>query len=94
MNTKIIAGKSILENTATNTIFIADKLTEETQCAGENRNHIQKVGDLDVKVKVKVNDIDKIIEIVKDSAHWIHPDGNLVDVKLDGLKSNLSEKLY
>ncbi|AGO48282.1 hypothetical protein Phi17:1_gp6 [Cellulophaga phage phi17:1] len=47
---KIIANKSILENTSLNCIFIATKATEETQCLGNNRNHIQWVGDLDIPV--------------------------------------------
>lgn len=45
---KIIANKSILENTLTNTIFIAGKLDELTQCKGENRKHIEWVSELDV----------------------------------------------
>jgi bacterioferritin (cytochrome b1) len=47
---KIIANKSILENKATKCIFIATKLTEETQCMGANREHIEWVGELDISV--------------------------------------------
>ena len=47
---KITAGKSILENTSTNTVFIATKATEQTQCKGENRDHIVWVGELDVAI--------------------------------------------
>ncbi len=47
---KIIAGRSILENTLTNTIFIASKTEEETQCKGKTREHIMWVGNLDIPV--------------------------------------------
>ncbi len=67
MNTKIIAGKSILENTNTKTIFIADKLTEETQCKGDNRNHIEKVGDLDISVLSEKEQINKFIQFVAEA---------------------------
>lgn len=47
---RITAGRSILENTATGAVFIATKATEETQCLGPNRDHIQWVGELDVPI--------------------------------------------
>lgn len=48
---RIIAYKSILENTLNNCVFIATPLDAITQCEGENRNHIQWVGELDVPVE-------------------------------------------
>jgi hypothetical protein len=50
MDNYITRGKSILENTRTNTVFIADETCEKTQCKGKNREHIQKVGELDINV--------------------------------------------
>jgi hypothetical protein len=40
----IIANKTILWNKSTDCIFIATKLTEETQCKGSNREHIVPLG--------------------------------------------------
>lgn len=50
MKKTIIAYKSILENTVLGTVFIAGPLEAQTQCEGENRDHIEWVGDLDVPV--------------------------------------------
>lgn len=47
---RIIAGRTILENTLTDSIFIADKLTEQTQCIGKNREHIVWAGELDIPI--------------------------------------------
>ena len=47
---RITAGKSILENTSNGCVFIATKATEQTQCLGENRDHIIWVGELDVPI--------------------------------------------
>lgn len=47
---KIIAGQSILENTLTRTVFLAGKSDEETQLDHKNHQHIEWVGELDIKV--------------------------------------------
>lgn len=45
----ITANLTVLHNTKTGAIFLATKATEETQCEGENRNHIKPIGDLTIK---------------------------------------------
>lgn len=52
MSTKrIIAYKTILENTATNCTFLATELDEKTQNLGPNSAHIIWAGELDVSAK-------------------------------------------
>ncbi len=48
MKKRIIAYKTILENMALGTIFIASKIDERTQCAMPNHQHIIWAGELDV----------------------------------------------
>jgi bacterioferritin (cytochrome b1) len=62
---KITANKSILLNTMSNTTFIATKVTEETQCKGSNRNHIEWVGELDIPIKSNVEILNKLYEEIK-----------------------------
>lgn len=66
MDNKIIAGKSILLNTATNTTYIATKLTEKTQLEGPNRNHIEWTGELDIPIP----DVEEILwQLYEDIKH-------------------------
>ncbi len=62
---RITANKSILENTLTNSVFIATKATEETQCKGENREHIVWVGELDIPIPDTEELIMKLYEEIK-----------------------------
>ncbi len=46
----ITAGLTVLHNTRSGAVFVSTKATEETQCQGENRNHIKPIGDLTIKI--------------------------------------------
>jgi hypothetical protein len=48
MKKRIIAYKTILENMALGTIFLASKGDERTQCAQPTQQHIVWAGELDV----------------------------------------------
>lgn len=50
---KIIAGKTILLNTASNCTFLASKLDEKTQLKQGNVEHIEIAGELSIKVDVR-----------------------------------------
>lgn len=62
---RIIAGRSILENTLTNSVFIATKVTEQTQCKGSDRDHIIWVGELDVPIPDTEKLLWKLYEEIK-----------------------------
>jgi hypothetical protein len=72
---RIIAGKSILENTKTNTIFIASTVEQKTQLKGENRNHIIWAGELDVAIpdtkKLMMQLYEEIKHGDKDHQKWL-----------------------
>lgn len=75
MKKRIISGKTILLNTATNTTFIANELMEKTQCEGPNRNHIEWAGELDIPVPNVSKVLRDLYEDIKhgDEAHqkWL-----------------------
>lgn len=79
---KIIAGKTILLNTVTNTTFIASNLDEKVQSGTrENDQHIEWTGELDIEVICK-DDIDAAMREVWDKACEAH-EKRLVDAALN-----------
>jgi hypothetical protein len=61
----ITANVTILVNTLSGTTFLATEVTEQTQCKGENRDHIKPIGDLHIPVKNTVSLMRELYEEIK-----------------------------
>lgn len=65
MTPKIIANKTILENTQTKAIWIAGKSDEETQLQHPSHSHIRPIGQITIPVKDTGEWMMKLYEEIK-----------------------------